>query len=374
MRNENTTLKTHIRLQLDRFDLDVNFEASEHVTGIFGVSGSGKTSLLETIAGLRQKAKGTLQLGKTIWFDSENGIFKKPEHRDIGFVPQAGLLFPHKNVKANLLAGGIRAKRKGQTLTDIFDHVIYILNLESLLLRSIDTLSGGERQRVALGRALCSGPRLLLMDEPLASLDVGMRHKVLPFLRRVRNEFDVKMLLVSHSPIEVQTLCDDLIVLQEGKIIRRGEPRTVLTDPAVFPLAQHQGFENILSCLLVDRGPHTNIIRLGKEGPPIHITTPKINSKRNETFLISIPAHDIIIATQNPAGLSARNILQAKIQSIQTVGNMRLITARLANDVPDLVIEVTADACEELKLEQGKSVYLIIKAVSCTLYENERED
>ena len=182
------TLTVRVQLALDRFDLDIDVTTHQQVTGIFGVSGSGKTSLLETICGLRRNAQGTIRFGEEVWLDTTTRTFVKPEQRHIGYVPQDGLLFPHKNVRQNLLSGSKRAVQNGHPLQETLQLVTDILELSPLLDRSVTTLSGGERQRVALGRAICSGPRLLLLDEPFASLDLALRRKLLPFLRRIRSE------------------------------------------------------------------------------------------------------------------------------------------------------------------------------------------
>ncbi len=240
MKEATERLQVRIKLPLDSVDLDVAFDTSSQATGVFGVSGAGKTNMLSSIAGLERRARGYIRLGEAVWLDSSRRFFLRPEHRFVGYVPQDGLLFPHKNVRGNLLAGTHRAPggRNGQQST--FQSVCKVLELEPFLERDIATLSGGEKQRVALGRALCSAPRLLLLDEPLASLDVALRGKVLPFLRRVREEFDIPLILVSHEPAEVRALCDDMIVLEQGRIVARGQPREVLTQRHVVSLIERE--------------------------------------------------------------------------------------------------------------------------------------
>ncbi len=371
-----TALSVRIRLALDRFDLAVDLTTRRQVTGIFGASGSGKTSLLETIAGLRRRAKGTIRLGDHLWLDSNARTFVKPERRHIGYVPQDGLLFPHKNVHQNLLSGSKRALRNGHPLQETLEVVTEILELKPLLNRAVATLSGGERQRVALGRAICSGPRLLLLDEPFASLDLPLRRKLLPFLRRVRSEFRIPMLFVSHDPLEVQALCDDLIVLKDGSAIAYGEPREVLTDPEIFPLAAQEGFENILPCRLVGDQGSTSRVRLGESTEPnvssVELITVKAETEPGDLMLAGIPAHDIIIATNRPTGLSARNILPARIIQLRTVGSVGLVTAEIASSLPPLTVEVTGTTFGELALQPNSKVFLVIKATSCRLYEGER--
>ncbi len=365
-------LTVQVRLPLDRFELSVDLHTEKRVTGIFGVSGAGKTSLLETICGVRRRARGVIALGEETWLNSARGVFVKPWRRHIGYVPQDGLLFPHKNVQHNLLAGRQRGVQRGHPVRQTFETAVHLLELDLLLERSVHTLSGGERQRVALGRALCSGPRLLLLDEPFASLDVALRRKLLPFLRRVRSEFQIPMLFVSHDPLEVQALCDDLIVLKGGRIISHGDPRAVLTASDVFPLAEQHGFENILPCYVVEGSGSTGQVRLGEgrevERAPVELVTVRSEAEPGEAMLAGIPAHDIILATQRPEGLSARNVLPARITQLRSVGHIELATVELSPDLPPLTVEVTEKSFVDLGLRIGSEVFLVIKATSCRLY------
>ncbi|MCP4664544.1 MAG: molybdenum ABC transporter ATP-binding protein, partial [bacterium] len=359
-------LRVRLRLPLDRFELDVDFATHHEATGIFGPSGSGKTSLLEAIAGVRKEARGCVDLGGEVWTDTAARIFRRPERRQVGYVPQDGLLFPHLDVRGNLLAGSRRARRSGGTVEETLATVAELLELGPLLDRRPGTLSGGERQRVALGRAICSGPRLLLLDEPFASLDLPLRRRLLPFLLRVRNQLGIPMLLVSHDPTEVQVLCDDLIVLRRGAVVARGDPRDVLTDPEVFPLAEEQGFQNALLGEVIESDEETSLVCLSAELPELRLLTPRAAAQHD--LLVTIPANDILIATARPTQLSAQNVLPARIEEIRPVGGKRLVITRLAADVPPLAVEVTVRACQGLDLRPGRDIFLIIKTAACRLY------
>ncbi len=365
-------LSVHVTLPLDRFGLDVAFETTHRVTGIFGVSGSGKTTLLETVAGLRRGARGRIALNGDVWLDTEKRVRVPPEGRGIGYVPQDSLLFPHLNVLGNLRAGHGRARRGPGDVDATLDGVVDVLGLQPLLSRATSTLSGGERQRVALGRALCSGPRLLLLDEPLASLDAALRRKVLPFLRRVRDEFALPMLLVSHDPVEVQALCDDLVVLNEGRIVARGDPRSVLTRPEVFSLGEGEveGFQNVIPAQVVETRDGVSVVRLGgaAEGPLL--TVHRSALPPGSALLVGIPADEITLALQPPPGLSARNAVPARVERVQQVGATRLVTVRVAERAPPLVAEVTADALADLHVAPGTALYLLVKASAVRLYED----
>ena len=211
-----------VRLVLPHFTLEVNAVLSGRVTAIFGASGAGKTSLLEIIAGLRRPDAGVVGLGGKVLTDVGQAVFVRPERRAIGYVPQEGALFPHLSVRKNLLYGCDASRARPSGLS--FEHVVDVLEIAGLADRGIGTLSGGEQRRVALGRALLAAPQLLLLDEPLAGLDAPLRERLLPYLARVRDEFAVPILYVTHSPDEVMTLCDDTLVLAGGLVTARGSP------------------------------------------------------------------------------------------------------------------------------------------------------
>lgn len=208
-------------LRQGNFQLRVDLAMEGNVIGLFGSSGAGKTTLLEIVAGLRRPNTGLIQVGNHVLTDCAAKIFLAPERRGVGYVPQDLALFPHLSVRQNLLYG----QKQGGALPGMnLDHVAAVLEIESLLNRLISDLSGGQKQRVAFARALLSSPRLLLMDEPLASLDQELKLKIIPYLQRIRDEFKIAMLYVSHSPDEVVALCDQVIVLRDGQCVRTSAP------------------------------------------------------------------------------------------------------------------------------------------------------
>lgn len=227
-----------LRLPLGAFTLELDAALTGRVTAIFGASGAGKTSLLELIAGLRRPAAGAIRLDDIPLTDVAAGTFVRPEHRAIGYVPQEGALFPHLSVRKNLLYGSASSRPRPAALT--LDHVAAVLEITPLLDREIASLSGGEKQRVALGRALLAAPGLLLLDEPLAGLDAPLRARLLPYLVRVRDEFAIPMLYVTHSPDEVMALCDDVLVLTAGRLTARGRPAE-LYQPSSHPRYEFRG-------------------------------------------------------------------------------------------------------------------------------------
>ena len=201
------------RLQQGSFTLDVHAQLDRPVTALFGPSGAGKTTALDAIAGLRTPASGSITIDGRVLFDSSRGVNVRPHRRHIGYVAQDVALFPHMSVRRNVLYG----RRDGQKLS--LAAVAEMLEIETLLERDVPQLSGGERQRVALARALMSAPELLLLDEPLAAVDVERRRRILPYLERVRDELRVPIVYVTHDPAEARQLADQVIVLEEGQIV-----------------------------------------------------------------------------------------------------------------------------------------------------------
>jgi len=212
-------LLKNISLPLAEFSLNLDVEIQNQVTAVFGPSGAGKTSLLDLIAGLRHPQSAFIKIGERVLTDTEERIRVPTRHRQIGYVPQDLALFPHLSVQQNLLYG---CKENGASHSLFsFEHVTRILEILPLTDRRVTNLSGGEKQRVALARALLTSPQLLLLDEPLASLDPVLKSKIIPYLARIRDEFRIPMLYVTHDWDEVQTLCAEALIVERGQIVRR---------------------------------------------------------------------------------------------------------------------------------------------------------
>lgn len=212
-------LLKQIRLPLTDFTLEVDVAVTNQVTAICGPSGAGKTSLLDLIAGLRRPQSALIQLGDRVLTDTATGTRVSARHRQIGYVPQDLALFPHLSVGQNLLYGHKTASETAEGQLFSYNHVTEVLEIQSLAGRGVNNLSGGEKQRVALARALLTSPRLLLLDEPLANLDRALKKKIIPYLIRVRDEFRLPMLYVTHDLDEVQTLCENVLRLERGKVV-----------------------------------------------------------------------------------------------------------------------------------------------------------
>lgn len=363
-------LAVDIELPLRRFTLNANIQTRQHMTGLFGRSGSGKTSFLEVIAGLRRNAVGTVKLGQTVWQDTRSNIFVPTEQRGIGYVPQEGLLFPHLSVEQNLRYGHKRAVGNGATPDSTFANVVDLLELGNLLNQNSRTLSGGERQRVALGRALCSGPRILLLDEPLAALDEALRRKILPFIRRIRDEFAIPMILVSHDTTEVQALCDELLLLDDGQIIAHGNPREILVESAGASIGNQRGFENIIPCATTMTNDELTVVELGANGSGVSLRLTGNQATHTQSRYVSIPARDIMLATRKLESISAQNIHRGRIEKIYRTNQVSLVTVSLGEQIPPLVAEITSASCADLRLAPGQEVFVVIKSMACTLYED----
>jgi len=214
-----------VRLRLGESALELDATLDKKVTALFGTSGSGKTTLLELTAGLRRPEQGVIELDGVTLTNISRRIHVPARRRAIGYVPQDLALFPHLTVRRNIAYG---VKGKSPTSPEIsLEKLCRVLDIERLLDRAPDSLSGGEKQRVAFARALLASPRLLLLDEPLASLDQSLKDRIMPYLKRIRDEFAIPMLYVTHSPAEVIALCEDVLVLQSGKCVAHGKPHDV---------------------------------------------------------------------------------------------------------------------------------------------------
>ncbi len=364
MNTVETIFDISLKARFGSLKLDIEYKGSKHVLGVFGISGAGKTTVLECLVGLRKVMSGQVTVAGDVWLDTENNCFIRTEKRHVGYVPQDHLLFPHKTVRGNLEAGKARAIESGRDFQNVFKRVVAVLELEPLLDRSIDQLSGGERQRVSLGRALCSGPKMLLLDEPLASLDLPLRRKILPFLIRVKEAFELPMVVVSHNPTELQVLCDEVLILENGRNVMTGSPNELFTSDSLFDVAKQHGFENVFSGIIIEKSDQVDRLSLSGKDGDMSIQIPATDVLVGDLVLASIGSDNILIGLEQPWGLSARNCLSATISRIEKAGTRWLVHAVVADAVSDFVVEVTGDAIRALHLESGASIYLVFKTSS----------
>lgn len=350
-------LAVDVSVSVPGFTLEAAFETGCSAVGLFGGSGAGKTTLLESLAGLRAAA-GTIRFGGKTWLDSAAGIRVPPESRRVGYVPQDGLLFPHWSVRRNILAG---AGRAGGGAIDPRE-VIRVVGLEGVLDRSVLGLSGGERQRVALARALCSNPALLLLDEPLASIDRSLRSRILPCLLAVKESFGIPTIFVSHDATEVEILCDEVIVVGGGRILASGVPHEIFTGADVAAALPGDAYENVLEGRVTRAGRDTAEVALDG-GPPLVVSAAR-GLGEGASVLLGIRAAEIMIALTDAAGLSARNVLAGRVRSLREVEGGDMVRVSLDGHPIDLGVMITESARAALDLSEGKAVRLVAKARS----------
>ncbi len=333
------------------FRLDVDLAWDDRVTVFFGRSGAGKSSLFELILGLHPRAASRVRLGGEWLADRARRLHVPAWQRQLGWVPQDATLFPHLDVADNLRFGP-----RGASDTGARERAIEVLELGALLDRAVLDLSGGERQRVAIGRALASAPRALLLDEPLASLDVGLRARVLRDLLRVRDEFGVPILAITHDPDEAMVLGERVCVLDAGRVVANGAPQTVLWSRAVLPLSASLGLENVFEGRASLGDPMTFTTDLGLQ---LALPEPLGGAAR---ACIGIRAEDILIAVDPPSRISARNVLPARITNCEEAGSDTFVHLTLEPGDERLVAKLTARAARQLELRAGLPVHAIIKA------------
>ena len=348
-----------VRLPLAHFVLDVELSSSARCLGIFGPSGSGKTSLLEALAGWRTPVAGRIRVGDSVLFDHAAGVSIPIEARGAGYVPQDSLLLPHWTAGRNVRAGGARGGSAGAD-EDLVQRTSAILGITHLLERPCTRLSGGERQRVALARALVSRPRFLLLDEPLGSLDLALRRRILPYLIRVRDEFGLPTVFVSHDATEVWALCDEVVVLDAGRMTAQGAPDEILRSARTGERA----FENVLSGEVQSVGDGTARVRLDAGGQAL-LPAPGLEVGARTMFTLG--SDEVLVALDPPTRISARNVLPAVVERVDAAhdGAVR-VDGRLEGGAgARLSASLTQTAASELGLGAGQAVYFVFKSNSC---------
>lgn len=333
------------------FSLDVNFEMTRRVSCLFGPSGSGKTTILSLIAGLTTPVKGRICLKSRVLTDTGQRICLPPEDRRIGVVFQDQLLFPHLTVEGNLRFG---QKRRGAGLVS-FDRVVSLLDLKSLLPRRPKHLSGGERQRVALGRALMSGPELLLLDEPLGALDEPVRIRIVSDLERVVHEWDIATLFVSHDQASVRRLAEDVIVMNEGRVLGTGTPDEALNRPEFMGW---QSLKSPINLLRLDQLSHDGERWSGSlNGQTLQLPSP-VPADQKAPLFVQFSPNAVMLAGQDVSGISARNHLRGTVRQIVTMPHGVCVAVDLGQII---WADITPAALQELHLQVGSEVTCLIK-------------
>ncbi len=345
-----------------QFTIDVAVSAAPGITMLFGASGSGKTTLLRCLAGLARPDSGRIALGDEVLFDSTRAHSVRPQHRRVGYVFQQLALFPHMSAETNISYGlshlppGVRHERVRA--------IARSLHIDHVLSRKPAAISGGERQRVALARSLVTDPSLLLLDEPLSALDYATQSRIIADLRVWNAEHRIPILYVTHSHREVFALGERVVALDRGRVIADGTPHDVMETPAHEPLAQLAGFENFFDGTVVLRRPDAGTMQCRLLDSGLTLEVPLTQGPVDSPVRLAIRAGDILLAIQEPHGISARNVLAGRLASLEREG----ATVVAAVDAGEhFVVHLTPGARESLKLAVGDPVWLIVKTHSCRI-------
>jgi molybdate transport system ATP-binding protein len=351
-------LQVDIGLHLGGFALDAQFTSDAPVTALFGRSGSGKTTILNAIAGLIQPQRGRIAVGDTVYFDGASTRLPV-QRRRVGYVFQEGRLLPHLSVRQNLLYGRFFTAAR-ERYAD-FDRIVKLLDLEHLLSRRPQGLSGGEKQRVAIGRALLASPRILLMDEPLASLDTPRKAEILYYVERLRDEVRVPIVYVSHAIDEVIRLADTVVLLSDGCVAGAGPVSKMAGSMELRPyLGRFEGgavVETIVAAHDLDWG----LARLEFPGGALY--APDVEALVGERIRVRVRARDVSLATTRPLGLSMLNVIAGTVSAIGEAAGAS-VDVQVDAGGTFIIARVTRKSVDELQLERGKPVYALIKAVA----------
>ena len=354
------TLAVDVTHRRGDFALQARFEAGPGVTALFGPSGAGKTTLLDLIAGLERPAAGRIAINGAVLADTATGAWVPSHERRIGYVFQDSRLFPHLDVRRNLEYGARFATRRGETPARA--RVVELLGLGTLLDRRPGTLSGGERQRVAIGRALLSSPRLLLLDEPMASVDAARRAEILPYLARVREEAGIPIIYVSHTLAEVARLADTVVLLEAGQVVAIGPVADLLSRLDLGEASRGAEAGAVLTAIVQEGSDPSGSIAVLRH-PAGEFRVPWTGQAPGSTVRLHVLARDVALATGPLGSLSIRNRLAATIVEIGPVhGGVQEI--RLDAGGEALISRVTAETVAGMKLRAGLPVIALIKSVA----------
>lgn len=351
------SLSVRLRHAFPGFTLDAAFDAPSGVTALFGKSGSGKTTVVNAVAGLLRPDAGAVTVNGRTLLDTAQKLYVPTPQRRVGYVFQDARLFPHMSVAKNLAYGrwwaGAPSAKDTARITDL-------LGIDHLLDRAPLALSGGETQRVAMGRALLARPDVLLLDEPLAALDAPRKAEILPYLERLRSEAQIPILYVSHSVAEVARLATTVIVLEDGKVVRTGPATDVLSDPtAVSQLGVRDAGAVIQARVLHHHDDGLSEL----ETSAGRLFLPRVDAQIGATLRVRIQAQDVILSRTRPEGLSALNILPGTVTSLLQ-GEGPGVLVQMASGDDQVLARVTRRSAQALELAEGATCYAVVKTVS----------
>ncbi len=351
-----------VRITMNRpeFSLRADLQLpARGITMFFGSSGSGKTTLLRCAAGLERPQDALINIGGQTWQDDAHGIFLAPWRRPLGYVFQEASLFDHLDVRGNLLYAQKRAAADGPDIS--LEHAIDLLGIAALLPRRTQQLSGGERQRVAIARALATRPRILLLDEPLASLDHARRQEILPWLEKLRDELHIPMLYVTHAADEVARLADTLVVLDRGQVAASGPVAQVLSR-IDLPVVLGDDTGALLDATVAERDERWQLARVDFDGGSLWLRDSQLAIGRR--VRVRVLARDVSIALHPPTGSSIQNLLACVVRDLAAGGHPSQVLLRLDCGASTLLARITARAAHGLELAPGKAVWAQVKSAA----------
>lgn len=353
------SLLIDVRHRLGGFHLEARFETQGHLTALFGRSGSGKTSLINIIAGLIRPDHGLVQVNGDTLVDTARDVFLPKHRRRVGYVFQEGRLFPHLSARQNLLYG--RWFTPPSERREQLDHIVDLLGIVPLLDRRPGQLSGGEKQRVAIGRALLASPRLLLMDEPLASLDDARKGEILPYIERLRDETRIPIVYVSHSVPEVARLATTMVLLSNGKVVATGAVADVMARLDLFPLTGRHEAGAVLEMQVASHDTDYELTTLQSAAGALRV--PAIDLAIGAQLRVHIRARDVVIGLTAPEDLSALNALPGTIAELGPADGP-IVDIRVDLNGETLLARVTRLTVDRLGLAPGRQVFAIIKSIA----------
>ena len=352
------SLIVDISHRLGDFTVNAAFETSGRLTALFGKSGAGKTTIVNAIAGLIRPDRAKISVDGEVFVDTERHVFVPKHRRRLGYVFQEGRLFPHLTIQQNLLYGQWFSGSKRDAAQ--VDEIVDLLGIAHLMKRRPGDLSGGEKQRVAIGRALLANPRLLLMDEPLASLDEERKAEILPYLERLRDEVRIPIVYVTHAVSEIARLATTVVLIADGRVQKVGLVSDVLADPA-FNALEGADAGGLITVHVEGHDPEDGLTVLRSKAGTVVV--PKVDAEIGAELRIHVHARDVMLATERPTGLSALNVLPARVLRVgEATGPVIDVTLNLGGE--NLLARITRRSLSRLKIEPGRQVFAVIKSIA----------
>ncbi|MBI2257136.1 MAG: molybdenum ABC transporter ATP-binding protein [Proteobacteria bacterium] len=354
------SVEISLRHRIGALDIAADFTSAAGITALFGRSGSGKTTLVNMVAGLTRPDSGIIKISDNILFDSARGINLPPHKRRVGYVFQEARLFPHLTVKQNLNYGAFFTKARDMRH---FSHIVSLLGIGHLLERRPLHLSGGERQRIAIGRALLSDPDILLMDEPLASLDDDRKGEILPYLERLRDEAEMPILYVTHAVPEIARLATSVVLINDGKSIASGSAAEILGRLDLLPFtAQDESGAGALIDASISRHEVDDQLTI-LASPLGELRIPALGAAIGTHLRVQIKARDVMLSLTRPTDISALNIVRCQVTELRE-DDGGMVNVSLERDGTTFLARITPKSARDLKLAPAKPLYAVIKSVA----------